>query len=153
MYHRSRSMITILIISFGVCFLACAGLVILLGGKILANSSVSLSRQYDLDVPLWYIVEKVRQHDYADGVQLINEQVLMFTEPQGYVTYLYVLDNQLMEVTQLVGEPFEPIGGQEIATLDSLNFERLDHNIVKVIVKFKDDTRMMIIHPRGDHDE
>jgi len=129
MKQGTRSIVTVLIISFAVCFMACAVLVVLLGGKIFARSTQVLDRNFNQDVPLLYIVEKIRQHDESGGINVLSFQsndVLVFDElieGQHYHTYLYVLDDGLYEVLLSADDEFDGVGGQLVAPIKALTIK------------------------------
>jgi len=155
MKQGTRSIVTVLIISFAVCFMACAVLVVLLGGKIFARSTQVLDRNFNQDVPLLYIVEKTRQHDESGGINVMSYQgndVLVFDElidGQQYHTYLYVVDGGLYEVLQSAEDEFDGVGGQLVAPLKALTVKQR-HQLWEIgVTTLSGESQMIILNQRS----
>lgn len=132
-------------------FTVCALLVVVIGTSV--YRSIAVKEEPNLTA-LSYISEKIRQNDHAGSIELGSAegvQVLMLRQTYAsadYITYIYVLGDELKEALVAVDHPFSLSDGQTIMQADSLTMERGPLETLHISVTGADGTTgQMIIDP------
>ncbi len=136
--RRGRSIVDMLfILALFAVFMISALFIVLFGARIYKRIVADADVNYNARTSIAYISEKIRQHDTADGVDVIydgDKPVLRLTETYGgieYYTYLYEMDGSLTEITSPAD--YEPIysAGQSILAVTSFDVEEVSDSLYK----------------------
>ena len=124
MKQKTHAVDVLVILVLFVLFTATAVATVLIGIKIYGYSVNSMEDNYESRTMSSYLYEKIRQNDVdgAIGVAYFSEEMQAITleevyEDTSYVTYLYVYDGYLRELTLSEaegGQEFNPNAGQRI---------------------------------------
>lgn len=98
------------------------------------------TRASDLRIGLAYLDVQVKRHDQAGGLLIMDRpddtgQALVFTreaESGPYLTWIYVHQGFLCELTLAQERSFNPEGGSRIASIDHMHLQELDAGRLQV---------------------
>lgn len=117
-------------------FAASASLVLLFGSQIYTQVVDTGQQNTQIRTTGSYIVEKVRQNDSANSIQITQVEHLPALKIQqtynqiSYSTYIYAWDGSLRELTQRSQEPPKKESGQIIAPASSLRIEQISQKLL-----------------------
>lgn len=130
---RKNHVIDILFpISLYFVFAVSALTVLLLATNVYQTSTEHSALNYNAETTLSYLVEKIHQNDAADSVSIgtfDDHQALILKQQYNdtqYLTYIYVNDNNLMELYTKAGSTVSADAGKIILPLKSLDMEMTD---------------------------
>lgn len=148
MKQKTHAVDVLVILVLFVLFTATAVATVLIGIKIYGYSVNSMEDNYESRTMSSYLYEKIRQNDVdgAIGVAYFSEEMQAITleevyEDTSYVTYLYVYDGYLRELTLSEaegGQEFNPNAGQRIIEANSLNIAPVEEKLLKVTYETSD---------------
>ncbi len=98
------------------------------------------NRASDLRIGLAYLDVQVKRHDQTDGLLIMDRpdqtgQALVFArqaESGRYLTWMYVHDGYLCELTLAQERTFSPEGGSRIAAVDHMHLQELAADRLRV---------------------
>ena len=134
---RNKSIVDFLFILalFG-AFAITALFVVLFGAKIYRTTVSNMSTNYEKRTAMSYITEKIRSHDYTQGIDVTDETgtgsgqdhtVLKLYQDMGdkrFVTYLFVSDGYLKEFTAEDSYDFGYDSGMEILAVSDFSVRK-----------------------------
>ncbi len=134
---RNKSIVDFLFILalFG-AFAITALFVVLFGAKIYRTTVSNMSTNYEKRTAMSYITEKIRSHDYTQGIDVTDETgtgsgqdhtVLKLYQDMGdkrFVTYLFVSDGYLKEFTAEDSYDFRYDSGMEILAVSDFSVRK-----------------------------
>lgn len=139
--ERDRSIIdTIFLLALFGVFLICALFIVLFGAKIYKNVVKSSDESFYERTSLSYISEKIRQNDNSHGVDIIedngNTVIILHQEIDNYsiCTYIYTLDNSLMEFTTTEGNEFYKDYGTKIMDISDFKVEKRSDSLYRFMI-------------------
>ena len=130
---------------FGV-FLICALFIVLFGAKIYRNTVNHSENNFNSRTALSYISEKIRQHDNANGIELIDDgafTTLKLTKDysgNAFNTYLYYNDGYLCEYTTNEGNVLNKDFGTKILKIKNMKIEEENKNLYRIMIIDEKDT-------------
>ncbi len=113
-----------LVCLFAFCSLALA----LMGGQAYRQIQASVAEGFDTTVAAGYLRTKLSQFNHGGTVSLRNEdgvQVLAIEstlDGTAFETRIYLYEGRLMENFERADAPFFPVGGMQVARLESCAF-------------------------------
>lgn len=119
-------------------FAASALIVVLIGSGVYKNTTAHMEENFATRTALSYVAEKVRQHDTAGGVTLLEEGdggVLVLTDTVNdgtYETYIYAYDGCLCELVIKEGTGFSREQGEQILKVDTFSLEAKPGDFLQV---------------------
>lgn len=122
--------------------------IVLFGARIYKKIVADADTNYNARTAIAYFSEKLRQHDTADGVEVIRNgdaPVLRLTEVYGdniYYTYLYESDGYIKEITSPAD--YEPMydTGQNILPVSSFLVEKTGELLYRFDITDEDGNRL-----------
>lgn len=125
---ESRFHFLFLLSLFGI-FSVCALLVTLFGAEIYQKQIKSAQTSYEMNAPLSYVREKIRQNDQAGCIDLITvEQIPVLSiqnaADSGFVTWIYFQDGALCELFFQKEYPLSLSAGQRLLSVTDFSMEK-----------------------------
>lgn len=142
---RSKVDILFLLALFGV-FLISALFIVLFGARIYKKTANDMETNFNARTSVSYITEKIHRNDIAGGVAIANtdgSDMLMlrqFTDYGTYVTYLYLSDGYLREITLSENAPLEKSAGAKILALNDFSIEEINASLLEFYMTDASDT-------------
>jgi len=138
MRQKHSSIGVLLSVLLGLTFALCALFVTLFGADVYASVLDDSSQNDITRTATLYIANKVRQHDADDSISIrsIEGNVALVLEQQvegeTILTYLYLYDGELNEVSVLDGSPVAKSAGQPVLPLSKLSFSYVNPALLRV---------------------
>ncbi len=133
---RNKSIVDFLFILalFG-AFAITALFVVLFGARIYESTVANMNTNYEKRTAMSYITEKIRSHDYTDGIAVADDDdddadagsvLELYQEIAGrkYVTYLFVDDGYLKEFTAADDYDFNYNAGTPILAIKDFSVRK-----------------------------
>lgn len=138
---RDKSIVDFIFIIALFGMFAITGLfVVLFGARVYQSTVAGMDANYSSRTALSYITEKIRSHDYTDGVLVTNavgddNSVLMLYEnvnDRRFVTYMFVDDGYLKEYTAGEDYDFHYDDGMKILKMDKFKVTKIEDSLYGV---------------------
>jgi len=148
---RSQKIDTIFVLVIFCVFAGSVLMALMFGGSIYKNTTDKSNEKYNENICLSYIWMKVKSSDTEDGVytsKFHDLSVLCLDENYDGITYqtmIYLYDGWIRELFSELGLEFVPGDGEPVIRAESLEFEQLSNNLIKVTVNGES----MFISPRS----
>ena len=115
-------------------------LLITLGGRVYAAVNETARQNTQMRTSLCYIASKVRGHDAADAVRVLDTdggqalELIKSYEKDVYITYIYCQDGGLYEFFAPAARDFDPALGERIADAQALSLSLSQAGLLDVTV-------------------
>lgn len=136
--RREKSIVDILfLLALFAVFMVSALFIILFGAKIYKSTVNNMENNFTHRTSLSYVTEKVRQHDYDNGIEVseYNGTPLFifnqFYNGNSFSTYLYAHEGYLKEQTINSEYDFIPENGQSILKINSFTADLITDSLYK----------------------
>lgn len=164
---RNRSIVDFLFILalFG-AFAITGLLVVLFGSRVYQSTVAKMDANYASRTALSYVTEKIRSHDYTNGsevedIELVSENgnsVLKLKETvneRTYVTYMYVADGMLKEFTTSEEYDFDYKGGTDILELKEFVIKQTGDALykIRIVDSYDNETQFFVAMYSGTDGE
>lgn len=155
---RNRSIVDFLFILalFG-AFAITGLLVVLFGSKVYQSTVEKMDKNYAARTALSYVTEKVRSHDYTNGIEAADIEVsekngysvLLLKETvndKTYNTYMYVADGMLKEFTADENYDFNYDAGTDILEIKEFTINKINDSLYKftIVDSYDDSTQFFV---------
>ncbi|MBE5850129.1 MAG: DUF4860 domain-containing protein [Lachnospiraceae bacterium] len=133
---RNKSIVDFLFILalFG-AFAITALFVVLFGARIYESTVNNMNSNYEKRTAMSYVTEKIRSHDYTDGVEIDETgSTLKLYQNAGdkkYVTYLFADDGYLKEFTTDEDYDFDYKAGTRILAVNDFSVEKENDSLYR----------------------
>lgn len=119
-------------------FLICALSIVVIGSSVYNQVTQNMNEHFSNKTALSYIVEKVRQNDVAGGIELTEKegintlQISSQINEEEFVTFIYVLNGQLMELFVRSDNLLPLSAGETIMDVNAMAMERIQDGLISV---------------------
>lgn len=119
-------------------FAVSALFVVIFGAKVFGNTTKEMDSNFARRTACFYVEEKLRAFDTADGVELSDYdgapiiKLIQKANDSEYVTYLYMEEYSLMEYTVPADIEFKLRDGRKIVGLEEFEVSKVSDNILHV---------------------
>ncbi len=133
---RNKSIVDFLFILalFG-AFAITALFVVLFGARIYESTVNNMNSNYEKRTAMSYVTEKIRSHDYTDGVNVDETgsilKLYQTTGDKKYVTYLFVADGYLKEFTADEDYDFDYKAGTKILAIKDFSVKKENDSLYR----------------------
>ena len=133
---RNKSIVDFLFILalFG-AFAITALFVVLFGARIYESTVNNMNSNYEKRTAMSYVTEKIRSHDYTDGVNVDETgsilKLYQTTGDKKYVTYLFVADGYLKEFTADEDYDFDYKAGTKILAVKDFSVKKENDSLYR----------------------
>lgn len=155
---RDKSVIDYLfIIALLGVFMITALFVVLFGAKTYEKTVADMDRNFATRTARSYITEKIRSHDYSDGVELSDDSIGLYEgnsvfvlkdmkKDKTFLTYLFVQDGMLKEFTATEEYDFHFDDGFAILPVSKFSAKRVGDGLYhfEVIDEYSQDTSFYV---------
>lgn len=138
-----RHMIDVLFVLLLFCVFTMTSLsVVYVGLEVYKNTTQSLDQEFMMNTSLQYIIEKVRQNNKKDAVDISyieNTPALRLHqkyEDQDYYTYIYQDQNQLKELFILADQTAHLEDGEYIMEIKRFEVSKVQNNLLYITLEF-----------------
>ncbi len=138
-----RHMIDVLFVLLLFCVFTMTSLsVVYVGLEVYKNTTQSLDQEFMMNTSLQYIIEKVRQNNKKDAVDISyieNTPALRLHqkyEDQDYYTYIYQDQNQLKELFILADKTAHLEDGEYIMEIKRFEVSKVQNNLLYITLEF-----------------
>lgn len=139
MKNERRHMVDLLFVLTLFCvFALCSILLIAVGAKVYQNTINSMEKHFTSTTSLSYIVEKIRQNDTQDGVNVQkfggNDALVLNStyNDELYCTYIYSYAGQLKELFTKKDITLSPEAGRNILAISDFFITKLDDGLYEI---------------------
>ena len=136
--HSISSLFSLLLFGIFALFLM---LMLLFSARVYQNTMEQTDSDTDFGTAVTYLTTKFRQHDQTDGIftgTLDGTPALCFRDhikDKDYITYIYLKDENLMELFTASDSQANSSAGTAIAALSDFQTEKMEHGFYRITLK------------------
>lgn len=133
-------------------FMIAALFVVLFGTKIYSGTTRDMDRNYSKRTAYYYINNKLQNYNEKDAVYVTdydgNALIELTSNIEGtdYITYLYIADGYLKEITAPADLDFDYSNGADILPATGLEVSYVTDSLMNIVVTDKDGQQVSFYH-------